>query len=140
MPSREPAIPVEVLREAAHRRVLETSLRAAAKEIGLSLSGLDHFLNDEEKAENARLRAQVKTLIAESERYAVERARLREQNKGLQTLGDALNRVRAERDRLREALLLIRSHARRALKEEEGSGGWPQDSDFDDERGVRGTG
>lgn len=38
------AVPVPVLREAAQRRVDETSLRTAAAEIGVSYSGLRTFL------------------------------------------------------------------------------------------------
>lgn len=41
----EPAVPVEVLREAARARVEELGLRGAAAEIGLSFSGLRTFLN-----------------------------------------------------------------------------------------------
>lgn len=40
----DPAVPVSVLREAAQRRVDETSLRTAAAEIGVSYSGLRTFL------------------------------------------------------------------------------------------------
>jgi hypothetical protein len=44
MPSPSSGVPVRVLREAALRRVEETSLREAAAEIGLSWSGLRTFL------------------------------------------------------------------------------------------------
>jgi hypothetical protein len=44
MPSRSGAIPVEVLREALRKRVGETSLRAAAEEVGLSWKGVDKIL------------------------------------------------------------------------------------------------
>lgn len=40
----DPAVPVSVLREAAQRRVDETSLRTAAAEVGVSYSGLRTFL------------------------------------------------------------------------------------------------
>lgn len=44
----DPAVPVDVLREAAKRRVDETSLRIAAGEIGVSYSGLRTFLKGTE--------------------------------------------------------------------------------------------
>ncbi|MET0400079.1 MAG: hypothetical protein ABW277_25035 [Longimicrobiaceae bacterium] len=40
----DPVVPVDVLREAAQRRVDDTSLRIAAGEIGVSYSGLRTFL------------------------------------------------------------------------------------------------
>lgn len=44
----DPAVPVDVLRDAAQRRVDETSLRIAAGEIGVSYSGLRTFLKGTE--------------------------------------------------------------------------------------------
>lgn len=44
----DPAVPVDVLREAAQRRVDDTSLRIAAGEIGVSYSGLRTFLKGTE--------------------------------------------------------------------------------------------
>jgi hypothetical protein len=44
----DPVVPVSVLREAAQRRVDETSLRTAAAEIGVSYSGLRTFLKGTE--------------------------------------------------------------------------------------------
>lgn len=43
MPSRDQGVPVEVLREAARQRSEATSLRIAAKEIGMSWKGLQAF-------------------------------------------------------------------------------------------------
>ena len=48
MPSRESAVPLDVLREAARLRVLDTSLRLAAREIGISHQALHGFLNGTE--------------------------------------------------------------------------------------------
>ncbi len=44
MPSRETGVPIPVLREALRQRVKESSLRAAAKEVGMSYKGVDNFL------------------------------------------------------------------------------------------------
>jgi hypothetical protein len=44
----DPAVPVDVLREAAQQRVDDTSLRIAAGEIGVSYSGLRTFLKGTE--------------------------------------------------------------------------------------------
>lgn len=44
----DPVVPVSVLREAAQRRVDDTSLRTAAAEIGVSYSGLRTFLKGTE--------------------------------------------------------------------------------------------
>jgi hypothetical protein len=48
MPPREPAVSVGVLREAARLRVADTSLRLAAREIGISHQALHGFLNGTE--------------------------------------------------------------------------------------------
>ena len=48
MPTREPGVSVDVLREAARLRVNDTSLRLAAREIGISHQALHGFLNGTE--------------------------------------------------------------------------------------------
>lgn len=44
MPSRDLGVPVDVLRNAARERAEATSLRAAAREIGMSWRGLEAFM------------------------------------------------------------------------------------------------
>lgn len=44
MPSPSPAFPISVLREALGVRVAQSSLRAAAAEVGMSWKGLEKFL------------------------------------------------------------------------------------------------
>lgn len=48
MPTREPELSVDVLREAVRLRVAHSSLRLAAREIGISHAALRAFLNGTE--------------------------------------------------------------------------------------------
>ncbi len=45
MPSREPAVPIDVLREAVRARVGSSSLRHTAAEIGMHHASIREFLN-----------------------------------------------------------------------------------------------